>query len=81
MKKLIVLMSLACTLQAAPPEAFWKALHEVEASGRVGPIRGDNGAALGPYQITRAYWKDSRVAGSYGQCASLAYSRKWPLRT
>ena len=75
MKKLL-LLSLACSLQAAPPESFWKALHKVETNGRVGAIRGDKGAALGPYQIHRVYWKDSRVKGNYSQCANLAYSRK-----
>ena len=75
MKKLL-LLSLTCSLQAAPPESFWKALHKVEASMRVGAIRGDKGAALGPYQIHRGYWKDSRVKGNYSQCANLAYSRK-----
>tara|TARA_Y100000310_G_scaffold122419_1_gene121089 strand:+ start:795 stop:1172 length:378 start_codon:yes stop_codon:yes gene_type:complete len=75
MKKLL-LLSLTCSLQAAPPESFWKALHKVETNGRVGAIRGDKGAALGPYQIHRGYWKDSRVKGNYSQCASLTYSRK-----
>lgn len=74
--KALLFLALASTAFAAPSEAFWKALHRVETGGRTGAIKGDNGAALGPLQIHRAYWRDSGVAGSYAQCADLAYSRK-----
>ena len=44
--------------------------------------RGDNGNALGPFQIWKPYWTDSAArdatvrAGSYAQCLNdLAYSR------
>ena len=47
----------------------------METSGRLGPILGDGGAALGPYQIHRGYHKDSGVKGPYSNCSSLAYSR------
>jgi hypothetical protein len=67
---------MACTAHAAPPEIFWKALHQVESSGRLGAIKGDGGAALGPLQITRAFHKDSRVPGRYQQVADLAYARR-----
>lgn len=78
MKAKLLFLALAsfATAHAAPPEAFWKALHHVETSGRLGPIKGDNGAALGPLQIHRAYWQDSGVPGTYSQCADLAYSRR-----
>lgn len=67
----------ACSVaSAAPSAAFWRALHHVETSGRIGAILGDNGAALGPLQIHRAYHRDSGVAGDYSRCADLAYSRK-----
>lgn len=55
---------------------FINALHYVEASGRTGQLLGDNGRSLGPLQIGRAYWVDSRVPGRYEQCADLAYSRR-----
>ena len=61
---------------AKPPEAFWRALHMVETGGRSGAILGDNGAALGPLQIHRAYWADSRIPGNYAQCADLGYARR-----
>ena len=51
------------------------ALHQVETSGRLGPIKGDNGAALGPLQIHRAYHQDSGVAGPYERCADLDYAK------
>jgi hypothetical protein len=76
MKKTLLVFALACTAHAAPQEAYWKALHYVESSGRLGAIKGDNGAALGPLQITRAFHKDSRVPGRYQQVADLAYARR-----
>lgn len=74
--KTILFLALACAAHAAPPESFWRALHQVETSGRVGPIIGDGGKALGPLQIHRGYHADSRVPGDYSRCADLAYSRR-----
>ena len=76
MKRLLALLSLASASHAAPPESFWRALHQVETSGRHGAILGDNGKSLGPLQISRAYHADSRVAGSYEQVTDLAYARR-----
>ena len=61
---------------ASPPEAFWRALHQVETGGRLGPIKGDKGKALGPFQIHEVYWRDSGVAGSYVQVADYVYARQ-----
>ena len=60
---------------------FIRALHMVESSGRVGKIVGDNGRALGPLQIHKAYWQDAvtfddTIGGSYSDCTKLAYSIK-----
>ena len=71
-----LLLVLASAAHAAPPESFWRALHQVETSGRYGAILGDNGRSLGPLQISRAYHADSRVAGSYEQVTDLAYARR-----
>ena len=52
------------------------AIHMVETSGRLGPIVGDGGAALGPLQIHRGYHLDSGVDGAYSNCSSLAFSKR-----
>ena len=76
MKSYLVSLLLSVSAHAAPSEAFWAALHHVETGGRVGPILGDGGKALGPLQIHKACHTDSRVAGPYSRCAELAYSRR-----
>lgn len=76
MKRLALLLALCATAQAAPPDSFFRALHIVETSGRTGPIIGDNGRALGPLQIHRAYHADARIGGDYARCADLDYSRR-----
>ena len=76
MKRIALLLALAATTQAAPPDSFWRALHVVETGGKRGAILGDNGKALGPLQIHRSYWQDARVSGRYEDCADLAYSIK-----
>ena len=76
MKHLAIILALAATAHAAPPDSFWRALHVVETSGRTGPIVGDGGKALGPLQIHRAYHADSRVAGDYSRVSELDYSKR-----
>jgi hypothetical protein len=52
------------------------AIHKVESNGRVGPILGDQGRALGPLQIHRIYWADADLGlGKYEDCKDLGYSR------
>ena len=76
MKSLALLLALTATAHAAPPESFWRALHLVETSGRHGPILGDNGRSLGPLQISRSYFADSRVGGTYEQVVDLGFARR-----
>lgn len=76
MKNLTLFLTLAATAQAAPPASFFRALHIVETSGRTGPILGDDGKALGPLQIHRAYHADARIGGDYFRCADLDYSKR-----
>lgn len=76
MKRLALLLALTATSHAAPPDSFWRAIHLVETSGRHGPILGDNGRSLGPLQISRAYFTDSRVGGTYEQVVDLGFARK-----
>ena len=76
MKRIALLLALAATAHAAPAESFWHALHLVETSGRHGAILGDNGRSLGPLQISRAYFADSRVGGTYEQVVDIDFARK-----
>jgi len=75
-KRLALFLALAAAAHAAPPDSFFRALHVVETGGRRGAILGDNGKALGPLQIHRAYWQDSRIGGRYEDCADLNYSKR-----
>ena len=76
MKLFLLLLALTLTAQAAPDDSFFRALHIVETSGKLGPTIGDQGRALGPLQIHKSYHADSRVAGDYARCADLEYSKR-----
>ena len=76
MKTIALLLALCATAQAAPPDSFFRALHIVETSGKRGPILGDNGRALGPLQIHKAYHADARIGGDYARCEDLDYSKR-----
>lgn len=53
------------------------AIHQVETSGRLGPIRGDGGKALGPLQIHEVCWIDANMPdGTYADCADLSYAKR-----
>lgn len=54
------------------------AIRHVETGGLRDPenARGDGGASLGPYQIQRAYWRDSGVPGHYEQVRDQAYAER-----
>jgi len=73
-----VLMVTSASPTSKSPDLNWDkilyAIHQVETSGRLGPIVGDGGDALGPLQIHRGYHSDSRVKGPYSNCSSLSYS-------
>jgi hypothetical protein len=79
MKKTLFAFALTFTAHAAPPEIFWKALHQVESSGRFGgssETTSTAAPALGPLQITRAFFSDASVPGAYHQVQDLAYARR-----
>ena len=81
MKVPIVLFTcfiLACCAKAksATPE-FFAALRTVETGSEPNGGRdsvGDNGASVGPLQIQRACWLDSRIAGRYEDCRDYDYA-------
>ena len=72
MKLSLLILFLATTASAADFAAFTRAIHLVETSGRLGPTVGDGGRALGPLQIHRGCWQDSRVGGRYEDVTDLA---------
>lgn len=63
-------------------EKFIKAIHQVESSGRLGEIYGDNGRSYGPLQIGKLYYQDAKefskgkLKGSYSNVSDLTYAKK-----
>lgn len=43
----------------------------VESSGKENPPDGDNGKAIGPFQIWKVYWQDSNIGGDYQDVRNL----------
>lgn len=76
MKQIFALLLVSVCTACATDERFFQALHQVETGGRIGAIVGDKGKALGPFQIHKGYWTDSKVAGSYSDVVGTNYARK-----
>lgn len=58
-----------------------EAIRFVESSGRRNPPDGDNGKAIGQYQIHRVYWFDANefdqtLGGKYQDCRKRAYAER-----
>lgn len=49
------------------------AIKQVESGGDSSAI-GDQGKALGAFQIWKSYWQDSKVSGCYEDCRDPKYS-------
>lgn len=83
MKKLFLFL-VAVNCQAASfftIDNLVNAIHQIETSGKVGAILGDNGKALGPLQIHLVAWADAAefdqsIGGKYSDCSGLKYSKK-----
>ncbi len=65
---------------AEVPRRLMDAIRIVE-SGNDDSAVGDNGNAIGPYQIWRSYWKDAvqfdkSIGGKYEDCFNREYSEK-----
>jgi predicted chitinase len=62
--------------------SFLNALHKVETSGKLGAIKGDNGNALGPFQIWKGYYKDAvekskgKLNKNYSHVSDIKYARE-----
>jgi|SRR5882724_7112669 len=60
---------------------FLHAINMVESSGKQGAIHGDHGAALGGFQIHKAFWQDAveydkSIGGKYNDVTNNAYAAK-----
>jgi hypothetical protein len=80
MKTVILLLCLVVRCSALDAN-FVRAIHQVESSGKIGAIKGDNSKALGPLQIHYPYWKDATdfdksIGGKYEDVAKLDYATK-----
>lgn len=75
------------TAVAAPPafdlDQVLDAIKQVETGGHEDPSNavGDNGRAIGPFQIHKCYWQDAvqhdkSIGGCYADCRDEAYARK-----
>ena len=80
-------MRIACfilMLLASPAVAnsgvrsLFEAIRKVETGGHANPknAKGDGGRSLGPYQISKAYWKDSGVPGRYQMVRIESYAER-----
>ncbi len=64
-----------------PRPEILDALRMVESSDRANPPDGDDGKAIGPYQIWEIYWTDAKafdpdLGGSYQDCRDRAYAER-----
>jgi hypothetical protein len=68
------------TIEFYTVDQLLDAMYTVESSrGRV--LVGDEGKAIGPYQIWKAYWQDAvefdkTIGGKYEDCMNKAYAEK-----
>ena len=77
----LVLFTSAFKAQAQLDYKFLHAINMVETGGQQGKILGDDGRALGGYQIHKAYWQDAvsfdkTIKGKYSDLTNQAYSEK-----
>lgn len=78
---IVILLLLTAFNVEGTDEKFFKALHQVETSGRVGAVLGDGGLARGPFQIHRAYWQDAiefrpSIGGRYEDVERIDYAKQ-----
>lgn len=82
MKTIFALLLVAASCSAAQPNhaKFLAALQQVESGGKLNPPAGDNGKAIGPFQIWREYFSDAKAAnpklgGNYASVKDARYAR------
>ena len=59
-----------------PIYSLLDAIRMVESGGNDNCEDGDGGRAIGPFQIHRGYWIDSRIPGDYEDCRDRDYSER-----
>ena len=64
-----------CRVARADLRPLFDAIRHVESGGNANAV-GDGGRSIGPYQIQRAYWRDSGVPGRYEQVRDRTYSER-----
>lgn len=79
MKILILVCIMTATCHAQSAELL-EAIKQAESGGRADAV-GDNGKAIGCFQIHRVYWQDAvdfdpSIGGSYRDCYDPAYAEK-----
>lgn len=81
------LLLLVWLLHAGPVRQTWErraildAIRHVESSGRDDVPDGDDGLAIGPYQIHEVYWRDAfafdpSLGGDYQACRQRRYAER-----
>jgi len=75
----ILIVAFIATSANAQSSQLLDAIRAVETGGR--DLTGDNGAAIGPYQIHLACWQDAvafdnSIGGTYADCHKEEYARK-----
>lgn len=78
-------MIAACVMMVPPPagtdvDGILRAIAKVESNHKDSAV-GDNGKAIGRYQIHKVYWQDAveydpSIGGSYKDCTDPVYARK-----
>lgn len=83
MKKSLIIALSYFSLISVPAidGTFFYALHQIESSGRTGEIIGDNGKALGPYQIHKVYFLDAAefdksLGNNYNNVTNIDFARR-----
>ncbi len=74
MKKILVVLLLSVSAQAANLDGFFAALAKVESSGNPKAVNKKE-TALGIYQIRPAYFQDSKVKGNHSQVFDPVFAR------
>lgn len=70
-----MLLMAVSVCRAADIDRLLDAIEQVESGGRCDAV-GDGGQSIGPFQIQRAYWTDSRVPGEYWMVRNRHYARR-----